>query len=77
MGMEKLKDTPTFGRLYRDWKAEGVEEGKREGRREGKKEAEKNFARKLLERNFSDEEITQLTELKIEEVKRLRESLDN
>src|SRR5699024_11160312 len=60
MGMEKLKDTPTFGRLYRDWKAEGKKEGKAEGMKEGKKEAEKNIAQKLLKRNISDEEISQI-----------------
>lgn len=67
MGLEKLKDTPTFGKLYRD--------GKAEGKKEGKIEAQKSFARKLLRMDYSDEEISQLTELEMEEVKQLRESL--
>ncbi|WP_339237112.1 Rpn family recombination-promoting nuclease/putative transposase [Oceanobacillus sp. FSL W7-1281] len=101
MGMEKLRDTPTFGRLFREieeeatkkglekgmkqgmkqgiekGRQEGVEVGKEQGIKQGRVEAERNFATKLLERNYSDEEITQLTSLNMEEVKMLRESLEN
>ena len=69
MGMEKLKDTPTFGKLYRDWKEEGKVEGKAEGMKE--------VALNLLKKDFSDEEISQITDLELEEIKQLRESLDN
>ncbi|MEF3330434.1 MULTISPECIES: hypothetical protein [Oceanobacillus] len=95
--MEKLRDTPTFGRLFREieeeatkkgmekgmkqgiekGRQEGVEVGKEQGIKQGRVEAERNFATKLLERNYSDEEITQLTSLNMEEVKMLRESLEN
>ncbi|WP_339184224.1 Rpn family recombination-promoting nuclease/putative transposase [Oceanobacillus sp. FSL W7-1293] len=105
MGMEKLRDTPTFGRLFREieeeatkkglekgieqgmekgmekgieqGRQEGVEVGKEQGIKQGRVEAERDFATKLLERNYSDEEITQLTSLSLKEVKMLRESYEN
>ncbi|MFD1386324.1 ATPase, partial [Oceanobacillus oncorhynchi subsp. oncorhynchi] len=56
---------------------EGVEVGKEQGIKQGRVEAERDFATKLLERNYSDEEITQLTSLSLKEVKMLRESYEN
>ncbi|WP_449354335.1 hypothetical protein ACUL41_14160 [Virgibacillus natechei] len=93
MGMEKLRDTPTFGRLFKEIEEEaskkgmekgieegmekGMEKGIEKGREEGIEEAERNFARKLLDRNYSDEEISQLTSLELKEVTKLRQSLDH
>ncbi|WP_373895327.1 hypothetical protein [Virgibacillus sp. CBA3643] len=85
MGMEKLRDTPTFGRLFREIEEEaskkgmekGIEKGIEKGREEGIEEAERNFARKLLDKNYSDEEISQLTSLELKEVTKLRQSLDH
>ena len=91
MGMERLRDTPTFGRVFREIEEEatkkglekgmaegmekGIEKGMEKGKEKGKKEAEKRFAKKLLQKDYSDEEISQLTDLELEEVKKMRDSL--
>jgi len=81
MGMERLRDTPTFGRLLRNLEEEaikkGLEQGKREGKEEGKQEAEKEFAQRLLKQGLSDDAISNLTNLKLEEIKELRKSFEN
>ncbi|WP_268239071.1 hypothetical protein [Oceanobacillus neutriphilus] len=41
------------------------------------KEAERNFVKKLLDRDYKDEEISGLTSLELEEVCALRKSFDN
>ncbi len=51
--------------------AEGREKGRKEGRKEGRTETKKSIAKNLLERGFSIEEIAQITELDIEEIKKI------
>ena len=56
---------------------QGREEGWEEGREEGREEGERNRARKiadlmLTEGKFSIEEVVNLTELSLEEVKELQ-----
>ena len=53
-------------------KLEGKLEGKIEGKIEGKLEATIEFAKRLIQKGFSDEEVAELTELKIEKVKELK-----
>ncbi len=93
MGMEKLRDTPTFGRLFREIEeeatrrgmekgmargvAEGIEKGIEQGIEQGMKEAERNFVKKLLDRDYTDEEISELTSLELEEIIILRKSFEN
>ncbi|MCT1905276.1 transposase [Oceanobacillus sojae] len=81
MGMEKLRDTPTFGRLFREIEEEatkrGLEQGIEQGIEQGMKEAERNFVKKLLDKNYTDEEISELTSLELEEVSMFRKSLEN
>ena len=50
---------------------EGKEEGRIEGKKEGKEEGRKEFALKLLAHNFPLDEIANLTDLSIEEIKKL------
>ncbi|WP_077604677.1 hypothetical protein [Oceanobacillus sojae] len=69
MGMEKLRDTPTFGRLFRE-----IEE---EATKRGMQEAERNFATKLLRKGYSEEEISELTGLEMKDVTELRKSLES
>ncbi|WP_130859056.1 Rpn family recombination-promoting nuclease/putative transposase [Gracilibacillus phocaeensis] len=93
MGMEDLRNTPTFGRLISDIEKEatekgmergmkqgieqGIEQGMSKGREKGIEEAGRNFAKKLLARDYSDEEIVQLTSLELGEVTKLRRSLEH
>ncbi len=60
----------------RDFMA-GKLEGKIEGKLEGKLEATIEFAKRLIQKGFSDEEVAELTELEIEKVKELRKSMVN
>nr|WP_148222335.1 hypothetical protein [Caldicellulosiruptor hydrothermalis] len=43
----------------------------------GKLEATIEFAKRLIQKGFSDEEIAELTELEIERIKELRKSMLN
>ncbi len=57
------------------FRAEGRQEGRAEGRQEGSIEKAYEFARKLILRNMPIEEIYELTELSMDEVKRLEAEL--
>ena len=52
---------------------EGKEEGRIEGKKEGKEEGRKEFALKLLAHNFPLDEIANLTDLSIEEIKKFEQ----
>ncbi len=55
---------------YSDYlRAEGKQEGRQEGIRQGSLESRYEFARKLLQRNMPLEDICELTDLTMEEVK--------
>jgi len=47
------------------------------GKLEGKLETTIEFAKRLIQKGFSDEEVAELTELQIEKVKELRKSMVN
>ena len=51
----------------------GYEEGYKIGYEEGKRKASKEFALKLLARNYPLDEIAELTDLSIEEIKKLEQ----
>lgn len=55
--------------------AEIFEELKEEGMEKGRKEAAKDFAEKLIRKDFTNDQITELTKLDLEEVVELRKSL--
>lgn len=74
MGMEKLRDTPTFGRLFREIEEEATKRGMEKGIEAGMEKAERNFVKKLLNKNYSEKEIAELTSLDVKEVKILRKS---
>ncbi|MFD1066150.1 Rpn family recombination-promoting nuclease/putative transposase [Oceanobacillus locisalsi] len=69
MGLEKLRDTPTFGKVYREIEEKAI--------KKGKEDTERKFVKNLLDRNYSEEEIAELTGLGIEEVRKLQKSLEN
>ncbi|WP_080874511.1 hypothetical protein [Oceanobacillus timonensis] len=69
MGLEKLRDTPTFGKVYREIEEKAI--------RKGKEDAERKFVKNLQDRNYSEEEIAELTSLELEEVRKLQKSLEN
>jgi len=73
VGMERLKDTPTIGMFFQKER----EEGRNEGREEGRKEAEIELAKNLLRDHFSDEKVSRLTGLDIEEIRKLKQSLES
>ncbi|MGJ9458107.1 hypothetical protein [Oceanobacillus sp. CF4.6] len=83
MRAEKEKLPPTIAELFADAKDEGLvkgreegrEKGREEGRDEGREETKKMLAQELIREDFSDEHIAKLTKLGIEEVVRLRKSL--
>ena len=50
-----------------------IEKGIEKGRKEGKEEGRKEFALKLLAHNFPLDEIANLTDLSIEEIKKLEQ----
>ncbi|WP_077601479.1 Rpn family recombination-promoting nuclease/putative transposase [Oceanobacillus sojae] len=93
MGLEKLRDTPTFGRLFREIEEEatrkgmekgmqegmekGMEKGIEKGIEQGRIEAERNVAKQLLNRGYLDKEISELTGLELKEINDLRKSLEN
>ncbi|ASK62189.1 hypothetical protein CFK37_08445 [Virgibacillus phasianinus] len=55
--------------------AEIFAELKEEGMEKGKKETEKNIAKKLIQKDYSDEQIMEITELELDEVVKLRKLL--
>ena len=58
---------------YKDYARVSREEGRMEGRMEGREEGYKNVAIKMIKANKSDFEILEMTELSLNEVKKLRE----
>ena len=52
-------------------KNEGIKEGKEEGKQEGIEESKKEIAKKLLNKNMPLKEISEITELTIQEIKNL------
>ena len=58
---------------YEYGREQGREEGRIEGKKEGKEEGRKEFALKLLAHNFPLDEIANLTDLSIEEIKKLEQ----
>ncbi|WP_040981188.1 hypothetical protein [Oceanobacillus jeddahense] len=85
MGLEQLRDTPTFGRLYREIEEkatkkgleQGIEQGIKQGKEQGVKDTQRKFVKNLLDRDYAEEEIAELTGLELEEVRKLRKSLEN
>jgi predicted transposase YdaD len=89
MYLDRNNLPPTFGHWMRVEREEGRKEGRREGRREGIMEgrkagkgegelqAKKRLAYKLIQEQFADDYVAQLTELHLEEVKKLRDSVMN
>ena len=55
--------------VYKHAEEKGIEKGRKEGKEEGRKE----FALKLLAHNFPLDEIANLTDLSIEEIKKLEQ----
>ena len=64
-------------RLLDEAKTKDFLAGKIEGKLEGKLEATIEFAKRLIQKGFSDEEVAELTELQIGKVKELRKSMVN
>ena len=58
---------------YEEGKKEGYEEGKEIGYEEGKRKASKKIALKLLARNYPLDEIADITDLSIDEIKKLEQ----
>ena len=50
---------------------EGREEGRKEGRKEGREEEKRNIALKLLARGMTPEQVSDLVDLPVEEVRKL------
>ncbi|MDQ0176263.1 hypothetical protein [Bacillus chungangensis] len=69
MYLDRNNLPPTFGHWMR------VE--REEGKGEGEFQTKKRLALKLLQEQFSEDYVAQLTELSLEEVKKLRESTMN
>lgn len=63
-------------KLAKDRIEKGIEEGIEEGKQKGIEEAKITVAKNLMKENFSDEKIAKLTDLDIEKVRTIRESLD-
>ena len=59
--------------VYKHAEEKGIEKGIEKGRKEGKEEGRKEFALKLLAHNFPLDEIADLTDLSIEEIKKLEQ----
>ena len=59
--------------VYKHAEEKGIEKGIEKGRKEGKEEGRKEFALKLLAHNFPLDEIANLTDLSIEEIKKLEQ----
>ena len=59
--------------VYKHAEEKGIEKGRKEGKEEGKEEGRKEFALKLLAHNFPLDEIANLTDLSIEEIKKLEQ----
>jgi predicted transposase/invertase (TIGR01784 family) len=80
---DKLKEhmkskSMTFIEQFRaEGRQEGRQEGREEGRQEGSLEKAYAFARKLIRRNMPFEEICELTDLSLDEVKRLAAEISN
>lgn len=69
--MEVLRMTRVMQALYKEFKQEGIEEGKKEGKKEGMEKGKLEIAQKLIERGLSLEDISEITGLKLEELKKL------
>ncbi|ASN04159.1 RpnC/YadD family protein [Virgibacillus necropolis] len=64
---DKRNPSQTLAEIFAELKEEGMEKGKRE--------TEKNIAKKLIQKDYSNEQIIELTELELNEVVKLRKSL--
>ena len=66
----------TLGRMYEEGKLEGLMAGKAEGKAEGKEEGilegKMKDARKMLAKNMDEDLVADITELPLEEIKRLK-----
>lgn len=60
-GFKRLKDTPTFGLIYKEAEEKGREE----------------VAKRLINKNFSDTEVSDLTGLDMEKIVKLRKMMNN
>ncbi|BDR55446.1 hypothetical protein [Xylocopilactobacillus apis] len=72
--IEKMKLDYESG-LETQWtmgRAEGKVEGRAEGKVQGKVEGKQEFARKLMNKGMSIQEISDLTDLSIEEIEKLK-----
>ena len=65
-------DKNTITHALEDGKKEGLKEGREIGRAEGIKENQKEIAKKMLEKNFSIDEIQNLISLTKDEIEELR-----
>ena len=59
--------------VYKHAVEKGIEKGKEEGRKEGIEKSRKELAMKLLARNTPLDEIADLTDLSIDEIKKLKQ----
>ena len=59
--------------VYKHAEEKGMEKGIEKGRKEGKEEGRKEFALKLLAHNYPLDEIADLTDLSIDEIKKLEQ----
>ena len=66
---EGLKEGKAKG--YEEGRIKGETEGRSKGEKEGKKEEKRNIAQRLLNKGFSEKEVSEITELSIEEIKKL------
>lgn len=64
---DKRNPSQTLAGIFEELKEEGMEKGR--------KEAAKDFAEKLIRKDFTNDQITELTKLDLEEVVELRKSL--
>ncbi|ASK62188.1 hypothetical protein CFK37_08440 [Virgibacillus phasianinus] len=80
---DKRNPSQTLAEIFAELKEEGMEKGIKKGMEKGmvkgvvkgRKEAEKEFAGRLIQKDYSNEQVLELTELELDEIVKLRKSL--
>ena len=74
---QMFDDEENLKMLEKAWKKENMEKGRKEGIKEGSEKTKNDIARKMLSKNMSPEDISEITGLPLEDVIRMSSENEN
>ena len=74
LGLSDLKQTKVYQEALEEGREEGLEQGRQQGREEGIHEGLQLAARAMLEQGMSVEQVHQLTDLPLAEIREIEQS---